>query len=87
MNHISLKTVKWLKLPHKQKRDLYPLVTISKDLIIYRDKMIYFKIRLIKLELEGRHIIISFNVLLLGKDKAVLGMLFYKNIIQKSTGL
>jgi len=29
-NHISLKTVKWLKLLHRQKKDLYPLVTISK---------------------------------------------------------
>jgi len=33
---------------------------------------------LIKVEIKGRKIIISFNTLLLGKDKAVLGMLFLK---------
>ncbi len=43
---------------------------------MYRDGIIYFKIRLVELELEGRHIVILFNVLLLGKNEAVLGMLF-----------
>ena len=38
--------------------------------------MIYFEIRLIELELKGRHIIMLFDVLLLKKDKAVLGMPF-----------
>ena len=38
--------------------------------------MIYFKIGLVELELKGRRIVMSFNVLLLGKDKAVLGMPF-----------
>ena len=32
----------------------------------------------VKLELKGRKIVISFNILPLGKDKAVLGMLFLK---------
>ena len=32
----------------------------------------------IKLELEGREIVISFNILLLGKDKVVLGILFLR---------
>ena len=32
----------------------------------------------IKLELEGREIVISFNILLLGKDKAVLGIPFLR---------
>ena len=54
----------------------YPLIIILGDLILYRDKMIYFKTRLVKLEVEGRYIVVSFNVLLLGKNKAVLGMLF-----------
>ena len=38
--------------------------------------MIYFKTGLVELELKGRHIIILFNMLLLGKDEAVLGMPF-----------
>ena len=38
--------------------------------------MIYFKIKLMELEIEGRYIIIFFNMLPLGKDKAVLGMPF-----------
>ena len=32
----------------------------------------------VKLELEGREIVILFNILLLGKDKAVLGMPFLR---------
>ena len=36
------------------------------------------EIGLVKVEIKGRKIIISFNILLLGKDKAVLGMLFFK---------
>ncbi len=75
-NYILLKAIKRLRLAYRQKRDLYPLVTISRDLILYKNGMIYFKIRLVELEIEGRHIVISFNVLLLKKDKTVLGMLF-----------
>src|SRR6266581_3640582 len=75
-NYILLVTIKWLGLLYRQKENLYPLVTISGDLIIYRDGMIYFKIGLVKLKLEGRRIVMLFNVLLLGKDKAVLGMPF-----------
>ena len=33
---------------------------------------------LIKVELEGWEIVILFNILLLGKDKAVLGILFLR---------
>ncbi len=43
---------------------------------MYKDKIIYFKTGLIELELERKYIIMLFNVLLLGKDKAVLGMQF-----------
>jgi hypothetical protein len=43
---------------------------------MYGDEIIYFETGLIELKLEGRRIIISFNVLLLGKDEAVLGMPF-----------
>ena len=33
---------------------------------------------LVKVEIKGRKIVTSFNILLLGKDKAVLGMPFLK---------
>ena len=75
-NYISLKAIKRLGLPYKQKRDLYPLMTISGDLILYRNRMIYLETGLVKLEIKGRSVVISFDVLLLGKDKAVLGMPF-----------
>ena len=32
----------------------------------------------VKVEIKGRKIVTSFNILLLGKDKAVLGMLFLR---------
>ena len=33
---------------------------------------------LVKIELEGQKIVILFNILLLGKDKVVLGILFLR---------
>ena len=59
------------------------MVIILGDLIIYRDKMIYFKIGLVELELKGRHVVILFDVLLLRKDKAVLGMPFLQKYNSK----
>jgi len=75
-NYILPKAIKRLGLTYRLKKDLYPLVTISGDLILYRDRMIYFEIKLVELEIKGRHVVVSFNILLLGKDKAVLEMLF-----------
>ncbi len=49
---------------------------ILKDPILYGDGIIYFETGLVELEIKGRNVVISFNVLLLGKDKAVLGMPF-----------
>ena len=49
---------------------------ILRDPIIYRDRIIYFEIGLMELELKGRCIVILFNVLLLKKIKVVLGMPF-----------
>ena len=75
-NYISLKVIERLGLSYRQKRNPYPLVTILGDLILYRDRMIYFEIGLMELKIEGRNVVISFNVLLLGKNEAVLGMPF-----------
>ena len=75
-NYMLPKTVERLGLFYRQKKDLYPLVTISGDLILYKNGIIYLKIGLVELEIKGRSVITSFNVLLLGKNKAVLGMPF-----------
>jgi len=75
-NHISPVAIKKMGLPHRQKQNPYPLVTISGDPILYKDSIIYFKTGLIQLQVKGQKIVISFNVLLLGKDKTVLGMPF-----------
>jgi len=51
-------------------------VTISGDPILYGDKIIYLETGLVELEVKGKYIVVSFNVLLLGKNKVVLGMSF-----------
>ena len=61
-------------LLHRQKEYLYLLITIVEDLIAYKGGIINFKIGLIQLTIKGRRINMSFNILLLGKDKVVLEM-------------
>jgi hypothetical protein len=39
-NHIVPKVVEWLKLLYRQKLELYALVTILGDPVLYRDGMI-----------------------------------------------
>jgi len=75
-NHISPVAIKRMGLPYRQKENLYPLVTISGDLILYGNGIIHFKTGLVKIEIKGQKVVILFNVLLLGKDKAVLKILF-----------
>ena len=70
--------VKRIGLPHRDKENLYLLVTILGDLISYRDRIIWIETGLVKVEIKERKIIISFNILPLGKDKVVLGILFLK---------
>jgi len=48
---------------------------ISKDLINYRGGIINLETGLVIIRIEGKEVIINFNVLLLGNDKAVLRML------------
>ena len=59
------------------------LVTISGNLILYRDGIIYFEIRLVKITVKGQEIVMSFNVLPLNKDKAVLGIPFLQKFNPK----
>ena len=82
-NYISLIAVKRIGLPYRDKENLYPLITISGDPILYRDSIIWIEIGPIKVEIKGRKVIISFNILLLGKDKAVLRILFLREFNPK----
>ena len=75
---MSPSAIKRMGLPYRDKKNLYPLITISGDPIIYRDSIIQIETGPIKVEIKGRKIIISFNILPLGKDKAVLRILFLK---------
>ena len=45
--------------------------------------MIHFEMGPVKIEIEKWKVVVSFNVLLLGKDKAVLGMLFLQEFNPK----
>ena len=57
-----------------QKEHLYLLVIILKDLINYRGGVINIEIELIIIKIKGKEITMSFNILLLGNNKAVLRM-------------
>jgi len=58
----------------RQKKHLYLLNIILGDLINYRGGIINLEIGLVIIKIEGKEITINFNILLLGNDKAVLGM-------------
>jgi len=58
----------------QQKEYLYLLNMILKDLINYRGGIINLEIGLVMIRIEGKEVIINFNILLLGNNKAVLGM-------------
>jgi len=48
---------------------------ILRDLINYRGGIINLEIGLVTIRIEEREIIMNFDILLLGNNKAVLGML------------
>ena len=72
-----------MKLSYRQKENLYPLVIISGNPILYGNDIIHFKTGLIKVIIKGQEVVISFNILLLGKDKAVLKMPFLQKFNSK----
>jgi len=53
---------------------LYLLNIILKDLINYRGGIINLEIGLVIIKIEGKKVMINFDILLLGNNKAVLGM-------------
>ena len=73
-NYISLKIVEVLGIPYRPKENLYLLIIIIREVIAYRGGIINIKTELIELRIKGQAIIMSFNILLLGNNKAVLGM-------------
>jgi len=75
-NHILPVIIKKMGLPYRQKENLYPLITISENLILYRDNIIHFETGLIKVIIKRQEVVMNFDILLLGKDEAVLGMPF-----------
>src|SRR6266567_3574047 len=82
-NYILLIVVKRIGLLYRDKENPYLLVTILGDLILYRDSIIQIEIRPVKVKIKRRKIIISFNILPLGKNKAVLKILFLKEFIPR----
>ena len=46
-NHIVLEVVKQLGIPYREKEKLYLLVTILRELVLYKDGIINLKIELI----------------------------------------
>jgi len=62
-------------MTYRQKEHLYPLVIILKDLINYRGGIINIEIGLVIIKIKRKEIMINFNILLLGNNKAVLRML------------
>jgi len=62
-------------MTYRQKEHLYLLVIILGNLINYRKGVINMEIKLIIIRIKGKEIIISFNILLLGNNEVVLGML------------
>jgi hypothetical protein len=46
-NHIAPKVVKWLGLPYRQKLELYTLVMILGDPVLYKDGIINLEIGLV----------------------------------------
>ena len=74
-NYILPVMVKRLKIFCKPKENLYPLVTILKNLIFYKNGVIRIKTELLELKIKGQKIIINFNILLLKNNKTVLKML------------
>jgi len=73
-NHILPKVVERIGLLYRQKEYLYPLTIILGDRIAYRESIINLKIGPIQITIKGRPVRMSFNILPLGQDKAILGM-------------
>jgi hypothetical protein len=63
---------------YRQKLEPYTLVMILGDLVLYKDSIINLKTRLVQVNIKRRDVIVNFNILLLGQDEAVLGMIWLR---------
>jgi hypothetical protein len=52
-NHITPNIIEWLGLLYRQKLEPYTLVTILKDPVPYRDKIINLKTGLVEVSIKG----------------------------------
>jgi hypothetical protein len=53
-NHITPNIVEWLEMPHRQKLELYTLVTILGDPVLYRDGIINLEIKLVQINIKKK---------------------------------
>jgi hypothetical protein len=60
---------------YRQKLEPYTLVIISGELVLYKDRIINLEIGPVQINIKRQDIIVNFNILLLGQDKAVLEMI------------
>ena len=64
-----------IKILYKEKEKPYLLVTILRERVLYKDGIINLKIELIQIDIKGWSIIINFNILPLGQNKTILGII------------
>jgi hypothetical protein len=74
-NYITPNTVERLGLLYRQKLKPYTLVIILGDPVLYKNGIINLEIGLVQVNIKKRDIIVNFNILPLGQDEAVLGMI------------
>ena len=61
-----------MEILYKKKEHPYPLVTILGEPVLYKNSIINLKTGPIQVNIKGQSIIVNFNILPLGTDKAVL---------------
>ena len=51
---------------------------ISRDPVLYKDGIINLEIGSVQINIKRHNIIVNFNILLLGQDEAVLGIIWLR---------
>ena len=64
-----------LGLPHQQKEKLYTLVSILGEPVPYKEGIINLKTSPVQVIIKRYNIEVNFNILPLGQDKAILGII------------
>ena len=71
-NYIAPQTAERLEILYKKKEHPYLLITILRELVLYKNNIINLKTGPVEVNIKRRSIIVNFNILLLRTDKAVL---------------